>query len=72
MQINLKFFASLREAVGTSQETLVLTSDLKTAGQVKDFLCQRGGVWAEEPALPAGGPTSAALAAGGLPGGRPD
>ena len=44
MQINLKFFASLREAVGTGQETLVVTSELKTAGQVREFLCQRGGV----------------------------
>ncbi len=47
MQIQLKFFASLREAVGTSQESLMVPAELKTAGQVRDFLCQRGGVWAE-------------------------
>lgn len=47
MQIHLKFFASLREAVGIGQETLVVTSEIKTAGQVREFLCQRGGVWAD-------------------------
>ena len=47
MQIQLKFFASLREAVGTSHELLMVPAELKTAGQVRDFLCQRGGVWAE-------------------------
>lgn len=47
MQIQLKFFASLREAVGTSHESLMVPAELKTAGQVRDFLCQRGGVWAE-------------------------
>lgn len=47
MQIQLKFFASLREAVGTANESLMVPAELKTAGQVRDFLCQRGGVWAE-------------------------
>ena len=47
MQIHLKFFASLREAVGTGSETVSLPSDVKTAGQARDFLRARGGVWAE-------------------------
>ena len=47
MQIQLKFFASLREAVGISQENLILTSDIQTVGQVRELLQQRGGVWAE-------------------------
>lgn len=47
MQIQLKFFASLREAVGTGHESLTVPAELKTAGQVRDLLCQRGGVWAE-------------------------
>ena len=47
MQIHLKFFASLREAVGTGSETVTLPADVKTAGQVRDFLRARGGVWAE-------------------------
>jgi molybdopterin synthase sulfur carrier subunit len=47
MQIQLKFFASLREAVGTSAETLILPAEVKTAGQARDFLRARGGLWAE-------------------------
>ncbi len=47
MQIQLKFFASLREAVGTAHESLMVPAELKTAGHVRDLLCQRGGVWAE-------------------------
>ncbi len=47
MQIQLRFFASLREAVGTAQESLELPADVNTAGQVRDYLRSRGGVWAE-------------------------
>lgn len=47
MQIQLRFFASLREALGTSQESLILQPEIRTAGQVRDLLRQRGGVWAE-------------------------
>ncbi len=47
MQIQLRFFASLREAVGTAQESLELPADIITAGQVRDYLRSRGGVWAE-------------------------
>ena len=47
MQIQLRFFASLREAVGTAQESLTLPSDVTTAGQVRDILRARGGVWAD-------------------------
>lgn len=47
MQIQLKFFASLREAVGSNQEDLTLAADIKTVGQVRDLLIQRGGVWAD-------------------------
>lgn len=47
MQIHLKFFASLREAVGTSGETLTLPADAVTAGDARAFLQSRGGVWAE-------------------------
>ncbi len=47
MQIQLRFFASLREAVGTAQETLDLPAGVTTAGQVRDFLRARGGSWAE-------------------------
>lgn len=47
MQIQLKFFASLREAVGTSSETLTVSADIQTAGQVRELLRARGGVWSE-------------------------
>ena len=47
MQIHLKFFASLRESLGTSSETVSLPADVTTAGQAHDFLRERGGVWAE-------------------------
>lgn len=47
MQIQLKFFASLREAVGTSGETLTLPAGVSSAGDVRGLLQARGGVWAE-------------------------
>ena len=47
MQIQLKFFASLREAVGTSSETVTLPAGIRSAGEVRAFLQARGGVWAE-------------------------
>lgn len=47
MNINLRFFASVREALGVSQETATLPPDVTTVGAVRDFLIARGGVWAE-------------------------
>ncbi len=47
MQIRLKFFASLREALGTAEEQLTLPSGVTTAGEVRELLRARGGVWAE-------------------------
>ena len=47
MQIQLRFFASVREAVGTAQESLELPADVTTAGQVRDYLRSRDGPWAE-------------------------
>jgi len=47
MQIQLKFFASLREALGTGGEAVTLPPEVKTAGDVREFLRARGGVWAE-------------------------
>lgn len=45
MQIQLRFFASLREAVGVSQESVSLPAHVQNAGQVRDYLRERGGVW---------------------------
>jgi len=47
MQIQLKFFASLREAVGTAGESLSLPDGVTTAGAVRELLRARGGAWAE-------------------------
>ncbi len=47
MQIQLKFFASLREAVGTSHESLTLPAGVVTAGEVRELLRARGGAWAD-------------------------
>ena len=44
MKITLRFFASLREAIGYSQEELHTTAI--NAGQVRDELLNRGGAYA--------------------------
>jgi molybdopterin synthase sulfur carrier subunit len=47
MKIKLRFFASVREALGTSNEAVDLPEDVRTVGAVRDFLIARGGAWAE-------------------------
>lgn len=47
MDIQLRFFASVREAVGTAAETATLPEHVTTVGAVRDFLIARGGAWAE-------------------------
>ena len=47
MKINLRFFASVREAVGSSAEEVSLPEGVTTVGAVRDFLIARGGVWAD-------------------------
>ena len=47
MQIQLLFFAALRERLGVSQETLHLPSDALTVAAVRRSLVARGGPWAE-------------------------
>lgn len=47
MNIQLKFFASVREALGVSQERVAVPDDVKTVGDVRQFLRLRGGAWAE-------------------------
>ena len=47
MKIALKFFASVREALGTSEETVTLPDSVTTVGAVRAHLVARGGVWAE-------------------------
>ena len=47
MKLELRFFASLREALGTSQETIEILEEVKTVSQLRTHLIARGGVWAE-------------------------
>ena len=46
MKITLRFFASVREQLGTSQETLTLPAGVESVGAVRQLLQERGGVWA--------------------------
>lgn len=47
MNIQLRFFAGIREALGVSQETVTLPAHVQTVGEVRSFLRERGGAWAE-------------------------
>ena len=47
MNIQLRFFASVREALGISHENLAVPDSVATVGAVRTLLQQRGGVWAE-------------------------
>jgi molybdopterin synthase sulfur carrier subunit len=46
MNITLRFFASVREALGTSTESLALPEGVATVGQVRAHLIGRGEPWA--------------------------
>lgn len=45
MKIELRYFASLREAVGMAGESLVVPAEIVNLGQLRHFLQARGGVW---------------------------
>ena len=47
MEINLRFFASVREALGIAEETVTLPSGVTTVGAVREHLMARGGAWEE-------------------------
>ncbi len=47
MMINLLYFAGLREALGTSGETLELPETVTTIAGLRAHLCARGGTWAQ-------------------------
>jgi molybdopterin synthase sulfur carrier subunit len=47
MNVQLRFFASIREALGTAQETVSLPDHIQTVGELRQLLRERGGVWAE-------------------------
>jgi molybdopterin synthase sulfur carrier subunit len=47
MDITLRFFASVREALGVSQEAAIIPPDVTTVGEVRTHLAGRGGAWAQ-------------------------
>ena len=47
MKITLRFFASVREQLGTSQETITVPAGVTTVGGVRAWLQERGGLWAQ-------------------------
>lgn len=46
MRVNLKFFASVREQLGTSGETIDVPAGVATVGALRALLVARGGAWA--------------------------
>jgi molybdopterin synthase sulfur carrier subunit len=47
MHIELRFFASVREAVGLASERIELPEGIATVGAVREHLVKRGGAWAQ-------------------------
>ncbi|MDR6385482.1 molybdopterin synthase sulfur carrier subunit [Paraburkholderia caribensis] len=47
MNIQLKYFASVREALGRSHEVVDVPEGIATLGDVRAWLRGRGGVWDE-------------------------
>ena len=46
MEINLRFFASVRETLGVSQEAANVPADVVTVGALRTHLVARGDNWA--------------------------
>jgi sulfur-carrier protein len=47
MKLQLRFFASLREALGISQEEITIPGTIKTIADLRMYLIERGNPWAE-------------------------
>jgi len=47
MKLEIRFFASLREALGTSQESIETPVSVQTIAELRTFLSQRGEIWAQ-------------------------
>jgi molybdopterin synthase sulfur carrier subunit len=45
MAVTVKFFASVREAVGVSSESLAVPDGVTTVGALRDHLAARGDNW---------------------------
>lgn len=46
MTVTVKFFASVREALGAPSETLELPAGVSTVGELRAHLAARGDAWA--------------------------
>jgi sulfur-carrier protein len=57
--IRILYFARLREALGRTEEELVLPDDVRDVGTLLAFLRNRGGAWSQE--LAPGRPVRAAV-----------
>lgn len=53
MAVTVKFFASVREAVGAASETLALPDGVATVGQLRAHLTARGDSWRQALSSPA-------------------
>ena len=60
MQVRILYFAGLREQLDTSDESVLLPPDVKTAGELRRWLVGRGSPYAE--ALGAGKPVRMSVA----------
>jgi molybdopterin synthase sulfur carrier subunit len=47
MKLELRFFASLRESLGISQESITIPATVKTIADLRAHLIERGSPWAE-------------------------
>jgi len=47
MKLELRFFASLREGLGLSGESIATPPEVKTIADLRSYLVQRGNPWAE-------------------------
>jgi sulfur-carrier protein len=47
MKLQLRFFASVREKLGTGQETVTVPPQVRTVGDLRAWLRKRGGAWDE-------------------------
>ena len=47
MKLDLKFFASIREALKVSEESITIPASIKTIADLRKYLAERGSPWAE-------------------------
>lgn len=45
MKIRLRYFARIREALGVSEECISVPDSVRTVGDVRQYLMERGDVW---------------------------